>query len=76
MRNIDLMKKGLRLSSLLPSYRLSELREKHRPDEEGIATFPLFSIPYECIQIVRNMDLMKKGLRRYLSGLLKVFGFL
>jgi len=38
VRNIDLMKKGLRLFFISLAPQKDFMSEKHRPDEEGIAT--------------------------------------
>jgi len=40
------------------------MREKHRPDEEGIATVKGNIQILKIHKEVRNIDLMKKGLRQ------------
>ncbi len=65
------MKKGLRHSVLSPLIHHIK-SEKHRPDEEGIATLQLSS-PLPGRIYVGNRDLTNKGLRHYgvIGGLYK-----
>jgi hypothetical protein len=62
VRNLDLMKKGLRPEKECLCSALSILCEELRPYEEGIATASIVVMARSSL-VVRNLDLMKKGLR-------------